>query len=112
MRLARLVVAGATGTAPSSVTYNWGSLCSIFTHHLPWRMSCGRYVEDRREIDERLIDLSGRVAEGIQGRHDGKRRGRKISRMCHNVEGIPRGSLFLDGQPGQECTNGIVNRLL
>ena len=32
--------------------------------------------------------------------------------MRHNVEGIPRGSLFFDGQPGQECTNGIVNRLL
>jgi hypothetical protein len=32
--------------------------------------------------------------------------------MCQNVEGIPSSSLFLDGQPGQECTNGIVNRLL
>ena len=32
--------------------------------------------------------------------------------MCHNVEGIPRGSLFLDGQPGHECTKGIVDRLL
>lgn len=32
--------------------------------------------------------------------------------MRHNIEGIPCGSLFLDGQPGQECTNGVVNRLL
>ena len=32
--------------------------------------------------------------------------------MRHYVEGISRGSLLLDGQPGQECTNGVVNRLL
>jgi len=32
--------------------------------------------------------------------------------MRHNVEGISSRSLFLQSQTGQECTNGIVNRLL
>ncbi len=32
--------------------------------------------------------------------------------MRHNVEGIPRRSLFLQGQPGHECAKGVVNRLL
>lgn len=32
--------------------------------------------------------------------------------MCQSVEGIPSGSLFLDGQLGQQCTKGVVNSLL
>ena len=56
-------------------------------------------------------NLSSSV-EGLRELSDRKRHGRKISRMRHNVEGISSCSLFLQSQTGQECTNGVVNRLL